>query len=251
MSAVFPLGLERDSEFLYDRMREVTYAALAAQPGQVVLDVAAGLGEDGQRLAERGLRVINAEPSTRLTELAKLIAEQRNWKDYGSNVTTVRAWCDTLPFSERSFAAAFCKGSLDHFDDPSAGIAEMARVTESGGRVVLSVVNMESLGCRVMAWRDRFGRRRRAAHPGRRHYDAPPDHYTRYDLGLLRSEAAQHFHVEVCQGVSLMWGIEWWAQLLARLSEKRALQLLRFVDGVAARFPSVADVIVIAGRPRT
>ena len=116
--------------------------------------------------------------------------------------------------------------------------------------VVLSVVNMESLGCRIMAWRDRFGRRRRADHPGRRHYDAPPDHFTRYDLGLLRAEAGRHFDIEVCRGVSLLWGIEWWAALLSRVSQDRATRLLRFADRIAARLPSLADVIVIAGRPK-
>jgi SAM-dependent methyltransferase len=252
MSAVFPIGVERDSEFLYARMREVTYEELRAGPGDRVLDAAAGIGEDGQRLAERGLRVTSAEPSQRISDLGQLIADQRGWKDYGSQLTDVRAWAEALPFRDGAFQAAFCKGSLDHFDDPVAGVRDMARVTCADGRVVLSVVNMDALGCRVMAWRDRWGRqhRRRRERLGRRHYDAPPDHYTRYDRAALRDHAEQCFHVESVRGVSLMWGIGWWTRLTNWLSERNALRLLRTADRIADWFPSLADVIVIAGSPR-
>jgi SAM-dependent methyltransferase len=249
MSAVFPTGLDRDSEFLYERMRQVTYELLRARPDDRVLDAAAGLGSDGQNLAAMGLRVTNAEPSLSMNDLKLMVAEKRDWKDYGSRTTTVRAWCEKLPFPAGSFRASFCKGSLDHFDDPAAGIADMARVTAADGRVVLSVVNMESLGCRMMAWRDLLrGRRRR--HPRRRHYDAPPDHYTRYDAELLRQQAEASLHVEEWRGVSLLWGIGFWAGLLARLSEQNAARLLRLADRLANRWPALADVIVVSGRPR-
>ncbi len=248
MSAVFPTGLKPDSEFLYERMREATYDALAAEPGDRILDAAAGLGNDAQRLAERGLCIATAEPSRRITELAKLIARERDWKDYGSQITPVRAWSEVLPFPDRTFRGSFCKGSLDHFDDPEAAIAELARVTRAGGRIVLSVVNMDSLGCRAMAWRDRFGRRR--GRPERRHYDAPPDHYTRYDPGVLREQTSRHCEIEQWTGVSLLWGIGWWASLLAWMSERNAARLLRLADRLARRFPGLADVIVVAGPPR-
>ena len=248
MSAVFPTGLSRDSEFLYDRMRVVTYQALRAVPGDRVLDAAAGLGSDAQNLAPMGLRVTNAEPSQRMTGLVALIAEKHEWQDWGNQITSVRAWCETLPFPDGSFRASFCKGSLDHFDDPGAGVAEMARVTASDGRVVLSVVNMDSLGCRLMYWRDRLTARRRAR-PGRRHYDAPPDHYTRYDGGGLRAQAETYFHIEEWRGVSLLWGIKPWTWLLERLSEPNAERLMRLADRAASRLPSLADVIVVAGPP--
>ena len=250
MSAVFPTGLSRDSEFLYERMRLATYDALAARAGERVLDAAAGLGNDARDLAERGLVATNAEPSRRITELGKLIAQEQGWVDLGGQVQTVRAWSEALPFPDSCFRGAFCKGSLDHFDDPGAAIAELARVTAPDGRVVLSVVNMESLGCRIMAGLDRLGWGRRRERPGRRHYDAPPDHYTRYDPGLLREQAARHFEIEEWTGVSLLWGLHPWARLLALLSERSAQRLLRVSDWLARRLPSLADVIVVAGRPR-
>ena len=171
------------------------------------------------------------------------------WTDPDGRLTRVRAWSEALPFATGAFDAAFCKGSLDHFDDPSACISELSRVTRSDGRVVLAVVNMDSLGCRMMSRRDRV-RRRRARTPGRRHYDAPPDHLTRYDAGLLREHAAEHLDAIQCRGVSLLWGIGWWAGLLGRLSPGLASRLLRGTDRLARRLPSLADVVVVSGRPR-
>jgi len=249
MSAVFPTGLSRDSEFLYDRMRAVTYETLRAQPGDHVLDAAAGLGSDAQNLAPMGLHVTNAEPSQRMTDLVALIAEKQEWKDWGGQITSVRAWCERLPFPDGSFRASFCKGSLDHFDDPGAGVAEMARVTAPDGRVVLSVVNMDSLGCRLMYWRDRLTGRRRAR-PTRRHYDAPPDHYTRYDAGALRAQAETYLQVEEWRGVSLLWGIKPWSWLIERVSAPNAERLMKLADRIAWWFPPLADVIVVSGRPR-
>ena len=101
-SAVFPVGMDPDSEFLYDRMRETTYAALRVKPGQRVVDSAAGLGHDAQKLAERGIRVANVEPSRSMSELARMVAERQQWKDWGSQVTRARAWSSDACNSARS-----------------------------------------------------------------------------------------------------------------------------------------------------
>lgn len=250
MSAVFPLGLDRDSEFLYARMAEVSYASLCAGEGDRVVDAAGGLGSDCQQLAERGVYATNVEPSVRINALRDVIAERQGWKDLGERVTTVRAWAETLPFRDATFRGALCKGSLDHFDDPGAGIAEMARVTEDDGRVVLAVVNMNALGCRLQSLRDRLHPGRRLRNAARRHYDTPPDHYTRFELPLLREQASRHLHVVHLQGVSLLWGVNTWARLLGLLPARVAGLALRATDAVARRIPSLADVIVISGRPR-
>jgi SAM-dependent methyltransferase len=248
-SAVFPVGMELDSEFLYDRMREVTYDALRADPGDRVVDSAAGLGHDAQNLAERGVRVINVEPSKSMNDLVPLIAEKQQWKDWGSQVSRARAWSESLPFRSRSLDAAFCKGSIDHFDDPEGAIAEMARVTREGGRVVVAVANFESLGCRLLQWRDWLrGTRQKIS---RRHYHVPSDHFTRFDLPLIREQLSRHVEIEEVTGVSTLWGVPSWAVLLKRVPERVAQWLLRAADALARLRPSFADIVVIAGRPRT
>jgi len=247
MTHVIPTGTTRDSEYLFRRMEALTLAATAGAHGKRVLDSAAGLGQDSRALARRGAAAVCAEPSQRMIELAKLVAAKEPAPDPG-RVRWARAWSESLPFRSQSFDAAFCKGALDHFDDPERCIAELARVTRADGRVVLAVANFESLGCRIQRLSERL--RRGAAKPGRRTYHVPSDHFTRYDAALLRQQVARFVVVESVQGTSLFWGVRRWARLLARLPEAWALALLRAADAVAARFPELADVIVIAGRPR-
>lgn len=248
MSSVFPLGISPDSTFLYERMADATRRALRVDSGDHVLDSAAGLGEDGRLLAERGIRATNVEPSRRMTELGPTVFAKRGLATSPLS-SRVRAWSESLPFRSAVFDASFCKGSVDHFDDPERCMAELARVTRSGGRVVLAVVNMDSLGCRIGRVRDRIRLRSRRLRPGRRHSDVPPDHFTRYDSGLLRRQAQRHIAIEEWTGISMLWGVESWMTFLGRVPPVVAQIALRTADWMARRFPAAADLIVVAGRP--
>jgi SAM-dependent methyltransferase len=249
-SAIFVADNAIESTFLYERMAEASYAELRCAPGKRIIDVAAGLGKDARALAKTGARVVNAEPSKTLTELERMLADGEKWPDLGSQVARVRAWAESLPFASGQMDGSLCKGSLDHFDDPLACIAEMARVTHPRGRVVLAVANMEALGLRIA----RLANRRTRAQQGprvRRHYDAPPDHLTRYDAALLRAQVERYVEIEAWVGVSLFWGNFFWGRLLKRCPGPLALALLRAADAVARRVPSWADLIIVAGRPKT
>jgi SAM-dependent methyltransferase len=243
MSDVIPTGLSRDSSFLFERMTEETLAATAARSGDRVLDSAGGLGQDSRALGLRGARAICAEPSRRMESLGRLLDARE-----GSAPLWVRAWSEALPFADASFDAAFCKGALDHFDDPERAIQELARVVRPGGTVVLAVANFASLGCRAQRWLERFERGSRS---GRRNYHVPSDHFTRYDPELLRAQLQQHLVVERWLGISLLWGVRPWVALLGRLGEGAAMRLLRAADALARRFPGCADVLVVSGRPRS
>ena len=246
MVDVIPTGTSPDSEFLFARMAQETLAALRATPGHRVLDVAAGVGQDDRALARAGIFAVGAEPSTRMTALA-IARDAEEVRSPPGRITRVRAWSEALPFGAGAFDAAFCKGSLDHFDDPLAAVSEMARVTRRGGRVVLAIANFDSLGCRLLRWRARLAS---AEATGRRHFDVPSDHYTRYDPELIRRQVAVHLGIEAWTGVSLLWGIRSWSRLLAWLGPARARPLLRLADRLARWFPGGADVIVVAGYPR-
>jgi ubiquinone/menaquinone biosynthesis C-methylase UbiE len=247
MSDVFPTGTSVDSEFLFRRMAEATLDALEVRPGCRVVDVAAGVGQDDRALARRGAWVVGAEPSERMTALAHL-SDREDAEPERGGVTRVRAWSEALPFGAGAFDGAFCKGALDHFDDPESCIREMARVTCASGRVVLAVANFDSLTVRISRALERL---RGAGGRGRRHHDVPSDHFTRYDSALLREQLERFVCVERTTGVSLLWGIRAWARLLASLSPTWASGMLRVGDRIAARFPFLADVIVISGRPRS
>jgi len=248
MSDVIPTGTSIDSEFLFRQMEDATFAALHCRPGSRVLDSAAGIGQDDRVLANRGAWAVGAEPSKRMIGLAQLTdGDHPEVKSPGA-LLRVRAWSESLPFAQGSFDGAFCKGALDHFDDPGRCIRELARVTSSDGRVVLAVANFGSLGCRIARLRHRL--RRVLSRSGRRHFDVPSDHFTRYNARLLREQSSQFIRIDEWTGVSLLWGVQTWGTLLARLPERWAQRLLEFSGQVARRFPSLADVIVVAGPPR-
>ncbi|MFQ5697310.1 MAG: methyltransferase domain-containing protein [Myxococcota bacterium] len=246
MSDVFPTGSQPDSEFLFARMEAETLSATGCVPGARIVDVAAGVGQDARTLAARGARVAGAEPSSRMTELAR-IADAKAPAIAPGSLDRVRAWSESLPFRSGAFDAAYCKGALDHFDDPEACLREMARVTRRGGRVVLAVANFDSLGVRISRQLDRL---RGSLPEGRRHYDVPSDHFTRYDPELLERQLERLVQIDRRIGVSLLWGVRGWARLLAWLGPRASGLLLRAADRVAARFPALADIIVLAGSPR-
>jgi len=248
MRDVVPTGATRDSEYLFGQMTERTLRLAGAGPGRRILDVASGFGQDARELAARGAFVVGAEPSERMSGMARLL----DAKASGPAPHWVRSWGDALPFAARSFDAVICKGALDHFDRPELAIAEMARVTKPDGRVVLAIANFESLACRVARVLDHARERWQGREPrrGRRHYDVPHDHFTRYELALMREQAAGSLELDSLEGISLAWGVPGWSRSLARLPERLAQASLAGLDGLARRLPSLADVVLLAGRPR-
>jgi SAM-dependent methyltransferase len=252
MRDVIPTSLSPHSEFLFAQMTARTLSLAAPAPGRRLLDVASGLAQDAVALARAGAAAVALEPSARMSELARLLAAER--REAGDRVSPgqVRGFSDALPFRDASFDAVICKGSLDHFDAPERALAEMARVTRPDGRVVLAVANFESAACRIARGWDAvperwLGRRLRA---GRRHYDVPHDHFTRYDLGLLREQAGRFLELEAPAGLSLFWGLRSLDRALARLPRWLRSGVLQALDALARRLPSLADVVLLCGRPR-
>ena len=249
MSCVFPTGMSVDSLYVYDRMVAVTFESLRAGPGSRVMDSAAGLANDARRLADLGMTATAVDPSKTITDLGVMVEEQKGLAPL-DKVQRVRAWSEHLPFADDHFDATFCKGSIDHFADPARAISEMARVTRPDGRVVVAVVNMESLGCKVLKILERLkGRRSRS--PGRRHYDVPGDHFTRYDPQVLRDQAESSLRIERVVGISLFWGVRGWSRMLGRMPGSWSRVLLKAADALARRFPSQADLLILEGVPHT
>jgi SAM-dependent methyltransferase len=272
MDDVIPTGSTRDSAYLFDRMTQRTLDLAGGASGQRILDVASGFGQDAISLSERGAWAVGVEPSARMSALSRLQAQKSSarrprarsagrppasrrpsaTRSPASQPRWLRGWADSLPFTNASFDAVICKGALDHFDQPSVAIAEMARVTRRGGRVVLAIANFESLSCRVArsleaiqeGWLARPPRR------GRRHYDVPSDHFTRYELDLMCEQASCALELEVVEGISMGWGMRGWSRCVERLPAPVAQTTLVALDRLARSLPALADVVMLAGRPR-
>ncbi len=125
-NTVFSLGQDRHWR---------TVAALAADvgPGDTVLDVAAGTGALSVDLAATGARVLALDFSWNMVATgAKRVSgepAERIW------------WCNgdgtRLPLPDDSVDAVTIAFGLRNLPDPAAGLAEFARVTRAGGRLVV------------------------------------------------------------------------------------------------------------------
>jgi ubiquinone/menaquinone biosynthesis C-methylase UbiE len=99
----------------------------------IVLDVACGAAHASEPVAPRVRQVVGVD----LTAALLRVGAQR-LRDAGiDNVLLQEADAEALPFVDDSFAVVFCRSSLHHFADPTRAVAEMQRVSRTGGRVVL------------------------------------------------------------------------------------------------------------------
>lgn len=116
-----------------------------SRPGGRVLDVGCGVGQVVARLSEAGYEAHGVDVSEPNIERARQFCP-------GCQLYDGRR----LPFPDRHFAAAGALNVLEHVDEPEAFIAELVRVVEVGGRIVLSSPNF----FRVLGFRDYHPRMR-------------------------------------------------------------------------------------------
>ncbi|MDT7710066.1 MAG: demethylmenaquinone methyltransferase / 2-methoxy-6-polyprenyl,4-benzoquinol methylase [Pseudonocardiales bacterium] len=108
------------------RWRTLTRAALGLQPGEKVLDLAAGTAVSTVELARSGAWCVAADFS-----IGMLRAGARR------EVPKVAADALALPFQDASFDAVTISFGLRNVADPDTALAELARVTRPGGRLVV------------------------------------------------------------------------------------------------------------------
>ena len=108
--------------------RRATRLALDLRPGERVLDLAAGTGVSTEDLARSGATAIGLDIS-----LGMLRAGRRTRPD----VPLLAGDALALPFADGTFDAVAVSFGLRNLVDPVAGLRELARVTRSGGRLVV------------------------------------------------------------------------------------------------------------------
>jgi SAM-dependent methyltransferase len=105
----------------------------APAPHEHLIDVGCGTGNAALLAAERGAQVTGVDPAGRLLEVARAQAAER-----GLDVAFARAGAEALPLADGAADAVVSVFGVIFAPHASAAIAEMARVTAPGGRIVLS-----------------------------------------------------------------------------------------------------------------
>jgi demethylmenaquinone methyltransferase / 2-methoxy-6-polyprenyl-1,4-benzoquinol methylase len=125
---------------VYDRMNGVMTAGMhhrwrdravdlaAVGPGSRALDVATGTGDLAIALRGRGAEVVGLDFSEGMLELARAKAPDIRFEQ-GNALE--------LPYGDGEFDAVTVGFGARNFSDLGRGLAEMARVTKPGGRVVV------------------------------------------------------------------------------------------------------------------
>jgi SAM-dependent methyltransferase len=133
---------EAYAEFLanWDEGCYAKYAE-ALKPGRAggrVLDVGCGVGQVVGRLTSAGCEAYGVDVSEPNLERAKKVSPRCQMYDG-----------KTLPFADAFFASVGALNVLEHVEEPEAFIAELVRVTEPGGRVIISSPNfLRAIGVR-------------------------------------------------------------------------------------------------------
>jgi SAM-dependent methyltransferase len=110
--------------------KRVRYIVEHCPPGEA-LDVGCGTGALAGRLSRSGFSVTGLDPSQGMLDV---MAEAE------PTVTSVRGDGTQLPFPDESFDLTLTVAALHHIAEPDAvrrTLAEMARVTRAGGRIVI------------------------------------------------------------------------------------------------------------------
>jgi demethylmenaquinone methyltransferase/2-methoxy-6-polyprenyl-1,4-benzoquinol methylase len=118
---VLSLGQDR-------RWRRDVIDAVAPEPGDLVLDLAAGTGTSSEPFVERGATVVPCDFSLGMLQVGK---RARPALAFTAGDATA------LPFADDTFDAVTISFGLRNIVDPLAGLREMLRVTRPGGRLVV------------------------------------------------------------------------------------------------------------------
>jgi len=114
-------------------LRQRARDALALRAGDSALDLGCGTGDElapvAQIVGPQG-RVVGIDVSE------ALVAEARARTRATPSIHVVVGDAHELPFAEGEFSASRAERVLMHLQDPGRAVAQMARVTRAGGRVV-------------------------------------------------------------------------------------------------------------------
>jgi ubiquinone/menaquinone biosynthesis C-methylase UbiE len=134
---------EASAEESFQAYKQHSFALLELQPGQYVLEVGCGTGEDARAIAQHvapGGHVVAVDGSQHM-----IAAARQRTEGYALPVEFQVADAQRLPFADDSFDASRADRIFMHLEAPAQALGEMRRVTRPGGRVLVYEVDFETL----------------------------------------------------------------------------------------------------------
>lgn len=111
------------------RWRRQCVQAIAPQPGEKVLDLAAGTGVSSAAFADVGSHVFPVDLSMGMLQVGK---------QHHPRLPFAAGDALALPFDDDCFDAVTISYGLRNVEDTVAGLRELLRVTRAGGRIVVN-----------------------------------------------------------------------------------------------------------------
>ncbi len=134
---------ETSADESFQAYKQHSFALLNLQPGQHVLDLGCGTGEDARAMAQRVAptgRVVGVDGSQAMIAMA-----QKRSEACGLPVEFQTGDAHRLPFDDNSFDASRSDRMFMHLDSPLQALREMMRVTRPEGRILVYEVDFETL----------------------------------------------------------------------------------------------------------
>lgn len=103
----------------------------AVAPGDRVLDVGCGPGAAAREAARRGAAVTGVDPAPVMLRLGRSLSGRRD-------IVFRQGTAEALPVADGSVTVAWAVSSAHHWADVPAGLRELHRVLEPGGRLVIA-----------------------------------------------------------------------------------------------------------------
>lgn len=121
---------------IFAPMIEATLRTISLPQRAYVLDVACGTGAVSRavasRLTEPG-KIVGADLNPAMVEVAR-----QNISNDIHEFEFVTAPAEAMPFEDTTFDFVFCQHGLQFFPDKPASLAEMRRVTKTGGKLIVT-----------------------------------------------------------------------------------------------------------------
>ncbi|MGO9058429.1 MAG: methyltransferase domain-containing protein [Candidatus Binataceae bacterium] len=131
------------NDALLRALSRARYTLLELRPGNRVIDVGCGLGDNARELAS----LVGSRGRVVALDASETMVDEARKRSVGSNlpIDFVTGDAHALKFEDNTFDACWVERVLEHLADPARAIAELVRVAKPGGRIVVFEPDHETL----------------------------------------------------------------------------------------------------------